>query len=304
MDFCLIGQKIKELRKQIGLSQGELAKGICTQAQISKIEKGDVYPYASTLYLISQRLGVDVNYFFDIGMTPRLDYVQEVESLLKAARKNMNYTEIEQIVKAEENNPLFKQNKRNYQLLLWHKGIYQYMVYKNAQQAIQTLESAIALTQPSDKIHSEREIEILLSVGSIYFEEEAYDKAIETYSTCNDYLSLLPYLSDHTVKTHTYYNMARTLTRLKRYEKSNLRCEEAIKWSISKGSLFLLGELHYHMGYNFELLGDFSPAKENMVKARLIFELQKDQRFIAFIDKKTEKWTSENKLLTDETIPS
>ncbi|MBR8644357.1 helix-turn-helix transcriptional regulator [[Brevibacterium] frigoritolerans] len=54
---------MKELRKQIGLSQEELATGICTQAQISKIEKGDVYPYASTLYLISQRLGVDVNYF-------------------------------------------------------------------------------------------------------------------------------------------------------------------------------------------------------------------------------------------------
>ncbi|PLT35827.1 helix-turn-helix domain-containing protein [Bacillus sp. V5-8f] len=304
MDFSIIGQKIKELRKQIGLSQGELAKGICTQAQISKIEKGDVYPYASTLYLISQRLGVDVNYFFDIGMTPRLDYVQEVETQLKTARKNMNYLEIEQIVKSEENNPLFKQNKRNYQLLLWHKGIYQYMVYKMTGQAIQTLEGAIALTQPTEKIHSEREIEILLSIGSIYFEEKDYGKAIETYSSCNNYLSLLPYLSDSTVKTHIYYNMARTLTRVKRYAESVLRCEEAIKWCIAKSSLFLLGELHYHIGYNFELLGDFHSAKENMLKARLIFELQKDDRFITFINKKLEKWTTENKLSTDETIPS
>ncbi|MDQ7861564.1 helix-turn-helix transcriptional regulator [Peribacillus frigoritolerans] len=38
--FFAVGQKIKELRKQIGLSQEELATGICTQAQISKIEKG------------------------------------------------------------------------------------------------------------------------------------------------------------------------------------------------------------------------------------------------------------------------
>ncbi|MED3909921.1 helix-turn-helix transcriptional regulator [Peribacillus simplex] len=39
MDFFAVGQKIKELRKQIGLSQEELASGICTQAQISKIER-------------------------------------------------------------------------------------------------------------------------------------------------------------------------------------------------------------------------------------------------------------------------
>ena len=52
MDFSAVGKKIKELRKQIGLSQEELAEGICTQAQISKIEKGVVYPYATTLSLI------------------------------------------------------------------------------------------------------------------------------------------------------------------------------------------------------------------------------------------------------------
>ncbi|MDQ7861563.1 hypothetical protein RCO48_12960 [Peribacillus frigoritolerans] len=76
------------------------------------MKKGDVYPYASTLYLISQRLGVDVNYFFDIGMTPRLDYVEEVIYQLKIARRTRNYEEMQQIVKAEENSPLFLQNKK------------------------------------------------------------------------------------------------------------------------------------------------------------------------------------------------
>lgn len=286
----------------MGLSQGQLAKGICTQAQISKIEKGDVYPYASTLYHISQRLGVDVNYFFDIGMTPRLDYIQEVKNQLKIARRTMNYAEMEQIVKAEENNPLFKQNKRNYQLLLWHKGIYEYMVYKNVQKALDTLEEAISLIQATDKVYSEREIEITLSTGVIYFEEKEYEKAIATYKTCHDYLSMLPYLTDSTVKTRILYNMARALTRLKRFEESNTYCEEAIKWCIQKSNLYLLGELHYHMGYNLELYGNLICAKELMIKARLIFNLQNDDRFIAFIDKKLQSWTSENKTPNDQTI--
>jgi transcriptional regulator with XRE-family HTH domain len=75
MDYALIGKKIKELRKIVGLTQSELAEEICTQALISRIEKGDIYPSATAIYQISKKLGVDVNYFFEIGTTPRLDYI-------------------------------------------------------------------------------------------------------------------------------------------------------------------------------------------------------------------------------------
>lgn len=54
-------------------------------------------------------------------MTPRLDYVEEVIYQLKIARRTRNYEEMQQIVKAEENSPLFLQNKKNHQLILWHK---------------------------------------------------------------------------------------------------------------------------------------------------------------------------------------
>ncbi len=172
MDFYAVGKKIKELRKNIGLSQEELAEGICTQAQISKIEKGIVFPYASTLYLISQKLGVDVNYFFDIGMTPRLDYVQEVSHQLKKARRTFNYDEIKQIVKAEELNPLFLQNNANLQILKWHKGIYEYELDKNVKKAIDTLSEAINLTHKNNKVYSERELEIFISIGIFYFNED------------------------------------------------------------------------------------------------------------------------------------
>ncbi|WP_399208034.1 helix-turn-helix domain-containing protein [Sutcliffiella rhizosphaerae] len=55
----LIGDKIKELRINAGYSQRELADGICPQAQISKIERGSVFPIANTLFHISEKVGVD-----------------------------------------------------------------------------------------------------------------------------------------------------------------------------------------------------------------------------------------------------
>ncbi|MGM0753161.1 MAG: helix-turn-helix domain-containing protein [Bacillota bacterium] len=34
----------------MGVTQGDLAEGICTQALISRKEKGDIYPSATALY--------------------------------------------------------------------------------------------------------------------------------------------------------------------------------------------------------------------------------------------------------------
>lgn len=288
MDFSAIGGKIKELRKLLGLSQKELAAGICTQAQISKIEKGDVYPYASTLYLISQRLGVDVNYFFDIGTTPRLDYVKEVSRQLVIARRKLDYEEVKQIVSTEEKNPLFTHNRRNLQILLWHKGMYTYHMANNVEGALHHFEQAIALTH--DKIWTERELEIVISKGIIYFEEGQLESALKVYEFAQEQLKHLPHIQDGTIKTRLFYNIARVLTRLGRHDRSNSYCEEAIDWCIENEDLFLLAELHYHIGYNYELMNDISRAKSFMEKSLIIFELQLDNKYTDFIKNKIQGW--------------
>ncbi|MHA7138191.1 helix-turn-helix domain-containing protein [Rossellomorea arthrocnemi] len=288
MDFSVVGQKIKELRKNIGLSQEELAEGICTQAQISKIEKGDVFPYASTLFLISRKLGVDVNYFFDIGMTPRLDYVQEVGKQLQIARRNMNYKEMREIVRAEEENPLFFNNNRNLQILQWHKGIYQFELNKNIENAESILRNAIALTHTTDKIWSEREIEILLTIGVMYSEQGHLKEALEIYHEVKSHIVTLPNLADFTLKTRLYYNIARVLTKLMDINESIQYCNEAIDWCVQKDNMYLLGELHYHIGYNYELKGQLEDAQKYMQKALIVFELQADDKFIQYIRRKIE----------------
>ncbi|MBW3110312.1 helix-turn-helix transcriptional regulator [Bacillus sp. MCCB 382] len=282
MDFKAVGNKIKELRKTSGLSQEDLAEGICTQAQISKIEKGDVYPYASTLYQISQKLGVDVNYFFDIGTTPRLDYFQEVFQQLQILRRSGRYEEMMDIVRAELDNPLFSQNNKNLQLLLWHKGIYLYEVKKDLSKSVETLKEAIHLTHKKGKILLERELEIYVALGAIYFKEDIH-KALEVFEEVKDHLQLLPHLNDYTIKTRHYYHITRVLTRLNRLEESNEYCEEGIKWCLQKDSVFLLGELHYQMGYNMELMNKPEDAVNFMKKAIIVFDLQQDTRHIQFI---------------------
>lgn len=61
----LIGDKIKNTRKSLGITQNELSRDICTQSQISKIEKNEIIPSSEILFQISKKLNVSMDFFFD-----------------------------------------------------------------------------------------------------------------------------------------------------------------------------------------------------------------------------------------------
>jgi transcriptional regulator with XRE-family HTH domain len=289
VDYSLIGKKIKELRKVVGLTQGELGEGICTQALISRIEKGDIYPNATALYQISKKLGVDVNYFFEIGTTPRLDYIQEVERQLKKLRVKLKFEELMEMVKAEEKNPIFIKDNENLQLLLWHKGIYIFEVEKKREEAISTFYKAFHLTYDQKKALSEREMEILLSIGALEFSGKNYNQSFDIYNRVTKGLKTSIKLNDKSIKTRLLYNIARVLTRLGKYRESIERCEEAIKWCLEEEHLYGLGQLHYHIGYNYELEESYDKALEYLDQSFLIFEMLRDEKYLTYLIKKKEE---------------
>lgn len=288
MDYSIIGKKIKELRQVVGLTQGELGEGICTQALISRIEKGDIYPNATSLYQISKKLGVDVNYFFEIGTTPRLDYIKEVERQLRHLRKKHRYQEMIEMVRAEENNPLFKE-RENLQLLYWHKGIYLFEVEKNRDEAFQLLNESYSLTADSKKALSEREMEILLSMGGFCVGTEDYTEALKYYDQVKEAMHTTGQLSDKSIKTRLLYNKARALTRLGKYKESIDHCTEAIKWCIEEEHIYGLAQLHYHIGYNFELKENYEQALSYIEKSILMFEMLGNDEHKTFLMNKKEQ---------------
>lgn len=289
MDYSIIGKKIKELRKVVGLTQGDLAEGICTQALISRIEKGDIYPSATALYQISQKLGVDVNYFFEIGTTPRLDYVKEVERQLRNFRVKLMYDEMMEMVKAEEKNPLFFRNQTNLQLLYWHKSIYIYEIEKDRDAGLALLKNALSLTMNKKRAMTEREIEIHMTLGVFEYGNGHLEKSLTLYEEVRSALQSSTQLNDKSIKTRLLYNIARTLTRLGKYKESNSYCDQAIKWCLEEEHLFGLGELYYHTGYNYELEGELEKALSYINKSILIFDMYGDNRYHQYLQKKREE---------------
>ncbi len=286
MDYYAIGKKIVQMRKAHGFTQKDLANGICTQALISRIEKGDIYPNASTLYEIANKLGVNLNYFLEVGSTPRIDYIEEVEKQLTRLRKSMEYEEMMEIVRVEEKNPLFHTTPSHLQLLYWHKGIYEKEVLNQTEKAYNTLIYALELTRNEKKALSEREMEIYLSIGVIKFSLEEYEEALAIYSRVENQLKTHPQLNDIRIQTKLLYNIARVQTRLGLYEESLQNCHSGIRWCLEHESMYLLGEFHYQKGYILELQHDIKKALSYCKKSELIFEMQEDRKYLPLISNK------------------
>ncbi len=61
-EMTLLASRLRSRRLELKLSQSELAKGICKQGQISRIEKGKYNPGSDILYKLSQKLNVPMEY--------------------------------------------------------------------------------------------------------------------------------------------------------------------------------------------------------------------------------------------------
>jgi transcriptional regulator with XRE-family HTH domain len=75
-----VGERIKRLRQERGLSQSELAAGRLSKGFISQIESGRSRPSPESLRFIAQRLGVPL-----VALLPGLELSQQQAFLLRAA---------------------------------------------------------------------------------------------------------------------------------------------------------------------------------------------------------------------------
>ena len=71
-----LGQRIKERRKKLGMTQAQLCGDYMTRNMLSRIETGDANPSLDTLMFISRKLKMPPSYFLcrdgkEQGCTPR-----------------------------------------------------------------------------------------------------------------------------------------------------------------------------------------------------------------------------------------
>ena len=80
-----IGEKIRQLRKSMGLTQEELAGDHMTKSMLSQIENGRAFPSMRTLQYLAAKLKQDPGYFLEEHENePIRELLREVEQANKA----------------------------------------------------------------------------------------------------------------------------------------------------------------------------------------------------------------------------
>ncbi|MDV2886399.1 helix-turn-helix domain-containing protein [Alkalihalophilus pseudofirmus] len=288
MESFRIGHTIKDLRRFYKISQQELAEGICTQAMISRIETDDLYPSAPLLYQIAEKLGVDINYFFNISETPRLDYAQEVCEQIRALVRKTKYREALEMIDLEKQNPLFRKGQF-YQFLVWQEAICNFYHTRDELRCFTLLDEALSLKATAKNHLSEDEIEILTSKANIYCELEQYEKAIAIYKEGLTLLKMIPYIRSTKLEVRILYNMSRAYHLNNQYARSIETATKGISICLREESMYLLGELYYQKGESLFYQQNVDQALVCMDYSLWIFERMKNEGFYQYVKKEREE---------------
>lgn len=105
-----IGEKIKALRKEKGLTQSALASGIVTRNMLSLIESGSARPSLGTTKEFAERLGVPVEYLIsesdNVASFSKMDTIRNVRSLLKSGKHAECLVEAESLGECDDETAL------------------------------------------------------------------------------------------------------------------------------------------------------------------------------------------------------
>ncbi|HDR8065417.1 helix-turn-helix domain-containing protein [Bacillus thuringiensis] len=280
MEFNDLGITIKELRIKKNISQSELCHGICSQSQISKIEKGMIYPSSILLYQLSERLGIDPNNIFALTQNKRLKYVENVKYVIKDCLKQKQYKELYEIVKKEKNLNNF-QTKDEKQFLIWHEAIAIFVVDKSIKTALDFLNNALKLTLTNSDFLSEREIDIMQTMAIFYAENKEYEKSINIFKRCLTNFNKLDFPKDKEIKLKLMLNLAKCFDFTYQYEEAIKYIDKGIKLAINLNTLYLLGELFYLKGQCLLKMKQHNVEDViyNWKKALFIFELTEKEYY-------------------------
>ncbi|MGM1741758.1 helix-turn-helix domain-containing protein [Bacillus cereus group sp. BceL177] len=280
MEFYDLGITIKELRIKKNISQSELCHGICSQSQISKIEKGVIYPSSILLYQLSERLGIDPNNIFALTQNKKLKYVENVKCVIKDCLKQKQYKELYEIVKKEKNENNF-QSTEDKQFLIWHEAIAIFMVDKSIKTALDFLNNALKLTVTNSDFLSEREIDIMQTIAILHGENKEYEKSINILRRCLTNFNKLDFPRDKEIKLKLMLNLAKCFDFTYQHEEAIKYIDKGIKLAINLNTLYLLGELFYLKGQCLLKMKQHNVEDViyNWKKALFIFELTEKEYY-------------------------
>ncbi|MGT2755787.1 helix-turn-helix domain-containing protein [Streptococcus ovuberis] len=138
----LLASRIKNRRKELKLSQKELADGICKQGQISRLENGEYTPGSELLYQLAKKLNVSMDYFFDEHISDESVELIEFKKISKNFINHRNYESLKYIYELEKGKS-HRLSLSDKIYLEWVGALVDFYFFQKREEAMENLEEIL-----------------------------------------------------------------------------------------------------------------------------------------------------------------
>lgn len=249
-----LGPILRIRREELGLSQEDLADGICSVPTLSRIENGERLPTKNHFEMLMQRLGysgMSLDFFSD----KRTFLLHEVKIKTRYAYMSEDFSLARECL-AKFEGLLKNPTNIDKQFLILYQTLLNPEQYSNDDQ-LRRYEDALKLTCPKYHIGhiphvlSYEEIVLLNNIAICYNAADNSDYAIFILYSLKDYYERHMISTDEALRTQpmTLYNLSKFLGLSGRYNECIEICDLGIRIARATGRCPLLATTLYNRGW-------------------------------------------------------
>lgn len=249
-----LGAVIKNRREELGITQEDLADGICSVPTLSRIENGERMPTKDHFEMLMQRLGysaASLDFFTD-----KQDFqIYELKFKIRQEYVSRNYAPAGKYMRELES-VLKDPTKIDRQFILLHDVLINKSKYTNGEK-LEQLEEAIQLTCPKfksgiiPKVLSYDEIILLNNIAICHHAQGDTAQAIEILTALKEYFDHHVISVEEALRTQPMilYNLSKYLGLSGRYDECIEICDLGIRIARTTGRCPLLGKTLFNQAW-------------------------------------------------------
>ncbi|HFI0107035.1 TPA: helix-turn-helix domain-containing protein [Streptococcus suis] len=274
----LLATRIKSRRKELKLSQKELAEGICKQGQISRLENGEYTPGSEVLHQLAKKLNVSMDYFFDEQISNKSTELLEFKKIAKTFIAQRNYESLKYIYELEKDKS-HRLSLSDKIYLEWVASLVDFYAYDRKDEATERLEKALKSTHKADLNY----LQISNTLFNFYHDTENLAK----FDTMKEELTAhLQQLTLNTIEELELsikfnYNLSRYFWLQKNTELAIKQVSSTIKLCQEYRTTYLLADLFLLLGNLSQNFSEKSTVKGYFETAHFLYKQIEDNKEMA-----------------------
>ncbi|WP_305040529.1 helix-turn-helix transcriptional regulator [Enterococcus faecium] len=239
------GALLKEYRKKKGLTQVQLAEGICEQATVSNIENKNMSPGINILSALCKKLNVEIS---DILVETEEDKIRKKLSEIQSLNAVSKYKESYEILQTIDQKKVSNSDLLNQ--ILFYQGLLDHLYAKKEDAALFYFNQVLEQTTETDIHH----LQAAANVAMIYLAKGELDFAKVYVERTLKILNDTDF--DNLRVCAVYYNIATYYSKIENYEKAIQLCEKGIEYNKKHKSTHSLEYLLYEIAFCHKQLGE------------------------------------------------